>query len=90
MCELINQLRSPKYIARFALNNAANTRKAKEGIRHAFEIQMNVPNGYCFIELLTNCPTNWKCTPVQSLEFMKNMTMKEFPQGVFRDCTEVE
>lgn len=90
MCEVINQLKAPKYIARFALNNAANTRKAKAGIRHAIELQMTQANSYCFIELLTNCPTNWKCTPVQSLEFMKKMTMAEFPQGVFRDRTEVE
>lgn len=88
MCELINQLKSPKYIARFALNSAANIKKAKQGIKHAFEIQLTQENGYCFIELLTNCPTNWKCTPVESLEFMKTMTMKEFEPGVFRDCAE--
>ena len=88
MCELINQLKAPKYIARFALNSPANIQKAKAGIRHAFEIQMTRENGYCFIELLTNCPTNWKCTPIESLEFMKTMTIKEFPLGVLRDCGE--
>lgn len=90
VCELINQLKAPKYIARFALHDPANTRKAKAGIKHAIEMQMKYKNSYCFIELLTNCPTNWKCTPAESLEFIKNRTMGEFPVGVFRDSTEVE
>ena len=90
VCELINQIKAPKYIARFALNNVVNTRKAKAGIKHAIELQMSGKNNYCFIELLTNCPTNWKCTPAESLEFMKKMTMAEFPQGVLRDVTEAK
>ena len=84
MCELVNQLKAPRYIARFALNDPANVRKAKEGIRHAFELQQK-HIGFCFIELLTNCPTNWGMTPVKSLEHMKEYTMKEFVPGVFRD-----
>lgn len=88
MCELINTLVAPKYVARFALNSVANIKKAKAGIRHAFEIQSEGKNGYCFIELLTNCPTNWKCTPVESLEFMKKMSIPEFPLGVLRDVKE--
>lgn len=84
MCEILNQFAAPRYIARFSLDTPANVRKAKEGIRHAFEMQQK-HMGFCFVELLTNCPTNWGLTPVKSLEWMREHTMKEFVPGVFRN-----
>ena len=90
MAELIDDLKAPVFIARYALNNAANTRKAKAGIRYALERQMKGEKQYCFIELLSNCPTNWHCTPEESLKWIEERSMKEFPVGVLRDVKEAE
>ena len=87
MCELIDQLDAPVYIARFAINNPANIRKAKAGIKHAFELQLD-GSGFTFVELLTNCPTNWGMPPLKTLEYMEETSMKYFPQKVFRDKEE--
>ena len=46
--------------------------------------------GFSFVELLTNCPTNWHMSPVKTLEFMEEHTMKYFPCGVFVDKTAKE
>ena len=86
MCELIKELEAPVYVARFALNNPANIRKAKKGIKKAMQNQVD-GLGFSFVELLTNCPTNWHMTPLQTLDFIENSTSKYFPCKVFVDKT---
>jgi len=88
LCEILNQLKAPAFIARAALDSPVHVNQAKAAIKKAFEIQLN-QGGYCFIEILCNCPTNWGMSPVETLTFMKEKTMKEFPLGVIRDA-EVE
>ncbi len=87
MCELIKELAAPVFVARYALNNPQNIRKAKQGIKKAFQYQLE-GKGFSFVELLTNCPTNWGVDPVGSLKYMEEHTMKYFEQKVFKD-TEV-
>lgn len=43
--------------------------------------------GFSFVELLTNCPTNWHMAPVKTPEFIDQQTSKYFPPGVFVDKT---
>ena len=83
MCELINQFKAPKYIARFAMDSVPHIRDAKKGIRKAFELQLN-GGGYSFVELISNCSTNWKTTPLQSLEFIREKMISYYPLGEFR------
>ena len=91
MCELISQLTAPKFVTRCAADSPANIRKAKAAIKKGFEIQMSEEGGFSFIEILTNCPTNWGVTPKQSIEWIREKSMAEFPLGVFKDTTkEVE
>ncbi len=66
-----------------------NIRKAKAGIKKAMQNQVE-GLGFSFVELLTNCPTNWHMSPVKTLEFMEEHTMKYFPCGVFVDKTAKE
>ncbi len=86
MCELIEELEAPVFVARYALNSPANMRRAKDGIRKAMQIQLD-GGGFTFVELLTNCPTNWHMSPVQTLQYMEENTMKYFPCKVFVDKT---
>lgn len=84
MCELLSTLKAPSYIARCALNSPANIRKAKESILTAFRYQLE-GRAFSFVELLTNCPTNWGMSPLDTLKFMEENTIPAFPLGVFRD-----
>lgn len=83
MCEILNQLEAPQYIARFSLSTPVGIMKAREGIKKAFKMQLD-KKGFTFVELLSNCPTNWGMTPEKTLEFMKENTMKVFELGEFR------
>ena len=89
ICEILNQLEAPIYIERCALDSPAHVQAAKKAIRKGFQNQLD-KKGFSFIELLSNCPTNWGMSPVKSLEFMRNETMKEFPLGVIRDRSQEE
>ncbi len=89
MCELISQLEAPRFVARYALNSPKGVREAKAGIKKAFEMQL-AGEGFTFIELLTNCPTNWKMSPLDTLEYMNTNTIPYFKPGVYKDVTAKE
>ncbi|WP_213973977.1 thiamine pyrophosphate-dependent enzyme [Tepidanaerobacter acetatoxydans] len=89
MCELISQLEAPVYVARFALDTPANIIKAKNGLKKAFEIQLN-GHGFSFIEFLSICPTNWGMTPEKCLKWSQENCTKVFPPGEFKVRKEVQ
>ena len=84
MCELLATLTGPSYIARGALTDPANVRKAKKMIKTAFEHQAQ-KKGFSFVELLSSCPTNWGMTTEQALEYVKTDMQKLYPLGVFKE-----
>ncbi len=84
VAEMLATLDGPAYIARVALTDAANVRKAKQAIRRGFDMQLQ-KKGFSLIEVLSTCPTNWGMTPVQAAEFVKTQMTKEYPLGVFKD-----
>ena len=84
MCELISVLEAPAFVARYALNTPKGVMDAKRGIKKAFEIQLR-GEGFTFIELLTNCPTNWGMNPIDTLEYMNTNTIPYFTPGIFKD-----
>lgn len=87
MCEILSTLPAPAYVARFALNSPKGVSDARKGIKKAFELQ-KAGKGFTFVELLTNCPTNWHMTPLQTLDYMNTNTIPYFVPGVYKD-TEV-
>ena len=86
MTEMVSQLPGVVYAERVSCNTPANARKAKRAIKKAFEIQAK-DLGTTFIEVASNCPSGWKCTPVDSLEWLKNRVYPYFPLGVFKDVS---
>ncbi|MBQ3136705.1 MAG: 2-oxoglutarate oxidoreductase [Clostridia bacterium] len=84
MCELISVLEAPVFVARYALNSPKGVMDAKKGIKKAFELQL-AGKGFTFIELLTNCPTNWGMSPLDTLDYMNTNTIPYFVPGVYKD-----
>ena len=87
MCELIKELEAPRLVMRCSLRTPAGVRQAKAGIMKGFKNQLE-GKGFSFIELLTNCPTTWHMSPLESLDFMESHTEKYFPCKVFADKEE--
>ncbi len=74
------------YAARVSLDTVPNIRKAKAAIKKAFEIQMK-GLGFSFVEILATCPTNWKKTPQQAHQRVREEMMPVFKPGVYKDIT---
>ena len=83
MCEILSQLEAPAYIARVTAADVPNAKKAKAAVKKAFQYQLE-GKGFSFVEFVSNCPTNWGMSPVESLDHVHNVVMKEFPLGEFR------
>ena len=84
MCEILNQLTAPCYLARTSCNTPANVAKTKAAIKKAFQNQLD-GKGFSLVEIVTSCPTNWGLDPLEALDFLEEKMLKEFPLGVIRD-----
>ena len=88
MSEMLAKMDGAGYIVRRSLHNPANIRKAKKAIRMAFETQQR-GLGFSMVELLASCPTNWKVTPQQALDFIAEQMVPVFPLGDYKVISEI-
>jgi 2-oxoglutarate ferredoxin oxidoreductase subunit beta len=84
MAEMVSQFDAVAYVERVTCNTPANTRKTKKAIKKAFEIQKK-GLGTTFVEVASNCPSGWRCTPTDSLDWLKDKVYPYFPLGVFKE-----
>ncbi len=82
MCELLNTLVEPKFIARGALSSPKHIIRSKKLIRQAFELQHQ---GFTFVELLSACPTNWGLVPTDAVKWLERNMIPFFPLETFRE-----
>lgn len=78
--ELVAQLPGTYYVTRQSVHKPAGVRKAKKAIRMALENQMK-NKGLSFVEIVSNCPSGWKMTPVQSNQWMEENMFPFYPLG---------
>lgn len=78
--ELMAQLPGSCYVTRQTVNSANAVRRTRKALLNAFRYQKE-KKGTCFIEILSNCPSNWKMTPVESMHFIDESMSKVFPLG---------
>ena len=83
MCAVLGQVGAPPYIARVTCADVPNVRKAREAVKKAFQYQLD-GKGFSFVEFVSNCPTNWGMSPQESLDYIHDTVLKEFPLGEFR------
>lgn len=84
VCEMLATLDGPAYIERVAPTSSAGLGKTKRAIKRAFEKQIQ-GKGFSLVEVLSNCPQQWKMTPIDSLKWIDEKTAAVFPPGVFVD-----
>jgi len=84
VCELLSSLEGPSYIARVAPVSPAGITQTKAAIKKAFQKQLD-GKGFALVEVLSNCPTQWKMTPIESLKWIREKAVQYFPLGEFVD-----
>ncbi len=85
--ELLAQLGGSTYIERCAVHTPALIQKTKRAIKKAFQYQIE-GRGFTLVEILSQCPTNWKMSPVDSCQWIDEVMTKYFPLGVIKDISE--
>jgi len=78
--ELIAQLPGAYFVARHSVHTTAAVRKLKKAIEASFKYQ-KLNKGTCFIEVVSNCPSGWKMTPVEANVWLEKNMLPFFPIG---------
>jgi 2-oxoglutarate/2-oxoacid ferredoxin oxidoreductase subunit beta len=78
--DLIAMLPGSYYVTRVAVNTANNVRKCKKAIQKSFEYQLE-GKGLCFVEVVSNCPSGWKMTPIQANKWLEENMLPVYPLG---------
>ena len=81
--DIVATLPGTYYVTRQSVHKPANVRKTKKAIRKALEYQKR-NKGTCFIEIVSNCPSGWKMTPVESNKWMEEKMFAFYPLGDFK------
>jgi 2-oxoglutarate ferredoxin oxidoreductase subunit beta len=77
------------YIERCTLTSVKGIRRAKKAMLKAFRVQLD-GLGFSLVELLSPCPTNWKLTPREAVEWVNTELIKSYSLGVIKDTTGYE
>ncbi|MDD3811966.1 MAG: thiamine pyrophosphate-dependent enzyme [Bacteroidales bacterium] len=80
MTELVAQLPGTWYVTRQSVHTPRNVRRAKKAIRIALEAQKE-KKGLTFVEIVSNCNSGWKMTPVKANEWMEENMFPFYPLG---------
>jgi 2-oxoglutarate ferredoxin oxidoreductase subunit beta len=84
VCELLDTLDGPAYIAREALTTPQRIRSAKKAVRRAFDTQL-AGAGFSIVEMLSTCSTWWGMDPIESIQHIEDEMIEYYPLNVFRD-----
>lgn len=77
---LVASLPGAYYVTRQAVHTPNAVRKLKKAITNSFEYQ-KLDRGTCFIEVVSNCPSGWKMTPVDTIKYLEEKMFPEYPLG---------
>jgi 2-oxoglutarate/2-oxoacid ferredoxin oxidoreductase subunit beta len=89
MSEILAGLEAVKYVERCAVNSPPNILRARRSIKKAFQYQRD-GIGFTLVEVLSQCPTNWKMSPVDACKWVDEVMAREFPLGVIKDIGKQE
>lgn len=87
IAELLSALEAPAYIERVAVvNDGKFLMKARSAVKKAIQTQVE-GKGFSMVEVLSQCPSGWRMTPIEADKWVKEEMTKTFPLGVYKDLT---
>jgi 2-oxoisovalerate ferredoxin oxidoreductase beta subunit len=89
VAELVATLDGPVYVERVALFDSKRRVKAEKAIRKGIRLQVE-NKGFSFIEVLAECPTHLKMSPLEAEKWVKEKMLPVFPLGVKKDTVPEE
>jgi 2-oxoglutarate ferredoxin oxidoreductase subunit beta len=80
IAELLAALQTPAYITRQTVVAPKYINRAKKAIRQAFTYQLE-DRCFSLVEVVSNCPTNWGMTPLESVKWVEEVLLAYYPLG---------
>jgi 2-oxoglutarate ferredoxin oxidoreductase subunit beta len=80
MTDIVATLPGTYFVTRQSVHTPANVKKTRKAMKKAVEYQ-KMNKGTCFIEIISNCPSGWKMTPVESNKWMEENMFPFYPLG---------
>ena len=87
--EMLATLDGAAYIVRRSATTPKQINQLKRATRTAFKAQME-GLGFALVEVVSNCPTNWGMSPVESLRFVQEKMIPYYPLGDYKVKDEVK
>jgi 2-oxoglutarate ferredoxin oxidoreductase subunit beta len=78
--EIVATLPGTHYVTRQSVHTPSAVRFFKKSVEKAFKYQME-KKGTCLIEVVSNCPSGWKMTPVNANKWLEENMFPFFPPG---------
>jgi len=83
VCELLSVLPGVSYVERVSVHSPAHVLKARKAIKKAFQNQID-KKGFSIVEVLSPCPTYLGLSPEESVKWIGEAMIKEYPLGIFK------
>jgi 2-oxoglutarate ferredoxin oxidoreductase subunit beta len=80
MADIVAMLPGTSYVTRHSVHTANAVRHFKKAVIKSFQFQKE-GKGTCFVEVVSNCPSGWKMTPVQANKWLEENMLPMFPPG---------
>ncbi|MBW1695590.1 MAG: 2-oxoglutarate oxidoreductase [Deltaproteobacteria bacterium] len=83
MVEMLSTLSTPAYLSRHTVIRPKYVIRAKKAIKKAFTYQLE---NRCFslVEVVSTCPTNWRMTPQEAIEWTEKTLLAYFKLGEYK------
>jgi 2-oxoglutarate ferredoxin oxidoreductase subunit beta len=85
--DIVATLPGTFYVTRQSVHTPANVRKTKRAVRKAVQYQ-KLNKGTCFVEVVSNCPSGWRMTPVESNKWLEENMLPYYPLGDLKTPSE--
>ncbi|MFW6182130.1 MAG: thiamine pyrophosphate-dependent enzyme, partial [Spirochaetota bacterium] len=84
VCELLSGLERVRLLARTTVTSPRRVRETKRLLKKAFRYQIEGV-GFSLVEVLSPCPTYWRMTPAESMDYIEETMTETFPLGIVKD-----
>ena len=80
MADIVAMLPGTYFVTRQSVHTPNAVRYLKKAVTKAFQYQKE-RKGTCFIEVVSNCPSGWKMTPIQANKWLEQNMLPLYPLG---------
>ena len=80
MTELVAMLPGARYVTRQSVHTPNAVRQLKKALTKSFQYQKE-GTGTCFVEVVSNCPSGWKMTPIEANKWLVENMFPLYPPG---------